>query len=66
MKNQNVSLLCTFQKWFRWWFASNSFCSIIILRFDKKKVANEEFYCTKKKQSIKIWDVDVDERVILN
>ena len=48
MKNQNVSLLCTFQKWFRWRFASNSFCSIIILRFDKKKVANEEFYCTKK------------------
>ena len=32
-----------------------------MLRFGKTKVAKEEFYGAKK--AIKIWDVDVDNRV---
>ena len=38
------------------------FDSIQILRFDKTKVAKEEFFGAKK--SIKIWNVDVDNIVI--
>ena len=35
-----------------------------MLRFDKIKVAKTEFHGAKKK-TIKIWDVDVDNVVIL-